>query len=153
MSTVYSINWMWGAPGPPTPAQPVPPRNTWPRHATGTRRAHQWEIDRLVDGVGEDASHAHAPLYPYLLGIHGTVWGFGLTYASGTVAYPEHKGQELMLSLSIRIRNWCVPKHMHQFLMVLLHNGGSCNACTLKQCITFRCITKQTTLLKGTQAW
>jgi hypothetical protein len=31
-----------------------------------------------VDGVGEDASHAHAPLYPYLLGIHGTVWGFGL---------------------------------------------------------------------------
>jgi hypothetical protein len=32
-----------------------------------------------VDGVGEDASHAHAPLYPYLLGIHGTVWGFGLS--------------------------------------------------------------------------
>ncbi len=31
-----------------------------------------------MDGVGEDASHAHAPLYPYLLGIHGTVWGFGL---------------------------------------------------------------------------
>jgi hypothetical protein len=32
-----------------------------------------------VDGVGEDASHAHAPRIPYLLGIHGTVWGFGLT--------------------------------------------------------------------------
>jgi hypothetical protein len=30
---------------------------------------------------------------------------------------------------------------------VLLHNGGSCNACTMKRCITFRCITKQTTLL------
>jgi len=30
---------------------------------------------------------------------------------------------------------------------VLLHNGGSCNACTLKRCITFRCITKQTMLL------
>ncbi len=30
---------------------------------------------------------------------------------------------------------------------VLLHNGGSCNACTLKRCITFRCITEQTTLL------
>ncbi len=31
-----------------------------------------------MDGVGEDASHVHAPLYPCLLGIHGTVWGFGL---------------------------------------------------------------------------
>ncbi len=85
--SIGPVNWMWGAltpltpppsPGPPPPARPVPPRNTWSRHATGTRRAHQWEIDRLADGVGEDASHAHAPLYPYLLGIHGTVWGFGL---------------------------------------------------------------------------
>ncbi len=32
-------------------------------------------------------------------------------------------------------------------ILVLLHNGGSCNACTMKRCITFRCITKQTTLL------
>jgi hypothetical protein len=31
--------------------------------------------------------------------------------------------------------------------MVLLHNGGSCNACTLKRFVTFRCISKQTTLL------
>ncbi len=30
-------------------------------------------------------------------------------YASGTDAYPEHTGQELMRSLSIRVRNWCVP--------------------------------------------
>jgi hypothetical protein len=30
---------------------------------------------------------------------------------------------------------------------VQLHNGGSCNACTMKRCISFRCITKQTTLL------
>ncbi len=26
--------------------------------------------------------------------------------------------------------------------LVLLQNGGSCNACTLKQCIIFRCITQ-----------
>ncbi len=30
-------------------------------------------------------------------------------YASGTDAFPEHMGQELMRLLSIRIRNWCVP--------------------------------------------
>ncbi len=30
-------------------------------------------------------------------------------YASGNDAYPEHTGQELMHSLSIRVRNWCVP--------------------------------------------
>jgi hypothetical protein len=36
---------------------------------------------------------------------------------------------------------------------VLLYNGGSCNVFTLKRCITFRSITKPTTLLKGTQAW
>ena len=66
-------------PGPPPPARPVPPRNTWPRHATGTRRAHQWEIDRLVDGVMEYESPAHAPRFPYRLGIHGTVWRFRLT--------------------------------------------------------------------------
>ncbi len=30
-------------------------------------------------------------------------------YASGTDAYPEHTGQELMRSLSIRVRNWCLP--------------------------------------------
>jgi hypothetical protein len=30
-------------------------------------------------------------------------------YASGTDAYPEHTGQELMRTLSIRVRNWCVP--------------------------------------------
>ncbi len=28
-------------------------------------------------------------------------------YTSGTDAYPEHTGQELMRSLSIRVRNWC----------------------------------------------
>jgi hypothetical protein len=32
-------------------------------------------------------------------------------------------------------------------ISVLLHNGGSCNASTLKRCVTFRCITKQTMLL------
>ncbi len=30
-------------------------------------------------------------------------------YASGTDAYPEHTGQELMRLLSIWIRYWCVP--------------------------------------------
>ena len=30
-------------------------------------------------------------------------------YASGNDAYPEHTGQELMHSLNIRVRNWCVP--------------------------------------------
>jgi hypothetical protein len=33
------------------------------------------------------------------------------------------------------------------FVLMLLHNGGSCNACTLKRCITFLCITKQIMLL------
>ncbi len=28
--------------------------------------------------MGEGESPAHAPLYPYRLGINGTVWGFGL---------------------------------------------------------------------------
>ena len=66
-------------PGPPPPARPVPPRNTWLRHATETRRAHQWEIDRLVDGVREYESPAHAPRFLYRLGTQGTVWGLGLT--------------------------------------------------------------------------
>ncbi len=88
---IGSVHWMWGAltpltpsppPGHPPPTRPVPPRNTWPRHATETHRAHQWEIDQLVDGVGEGESPAHAPRIPYLLGIHGTVWGFGLSYRS-----------------------------------------------------------------------
>ncbi len=30
-------------------------------------------------------------------------------YASGTDAHPEHTGQELRPSLSIRVRNWCIP--------------------------------------------
>ena len=63
---------------PPTPRPARHPRNTWPRHATETHRAHQWEIGRLVDGVGEGESTAHAPRFPYQLGINGTVWGFGL---------------------------------------------------------------------------
>jgi len=87
--SIGPVNWMWAAltpltppppPGPPSPARPVPPRNTWPRHATGTRRAHQWEIDRLVDGVMEYESPAHAPRFPYRLGIHGTVWRFRLYF-------------------------------------------------------------------------
>ncbi len=68
---------------PPRPAHPPPgqspPATTCPRHATETHRAYQWEIGCLVDGVGEDASHAHAPRFPYRLGINGTVWGFGLS--------------------------------------------------------------------------
>jgi hypothetical protein len=31
-----------------------------------------------VDGVGDGESPAHAPRSPYRLGIHGTVWRFGL---------------------------------------------------------------------------
>ncbi len=86
--SIGPVYWMWGAltpltppppPGPPPPARPVPPRNAWLRHATETRRAHQWEIDRLVDGVREYKSPAHAPRLTYWLGTHGTVWGFGLT--------------------------------------------------------------------------
>ena len=30
-------------------------------------------------------------------------------YASGNDAYPEYTGQELMHSLNIRVRNWCIP--------------------------------------------
>ncbi len=63
---------------PPPPARPVPPATTCPRHATQTHQTYQWEIGCLVDGVGEYASHAHAPRFPYRLGINGTVWGFGL---------------------------------------------------------------------------
>ncbi len=97
---IGSVHWMWGAltpltpsppPGPPPPARRVPPpRNTWPRHATVTHRAHQWEIDRLVDGGGGDGeSPAHAPRFPYRLGIHGTVWGFGLiAFLSCVNAHP-----------------------------------------------------------------
>ena len=29
----------------------------------------------------EYESPAHAPRFPYRLGIHGTVWGFGLSYS------------------------------------------------------------------------
>jgi hypothetical protein len=32
---------------------------------------------------------------------------------------------------------------MHIVLVMLLQNGGSCKACTLKRCIIFRCITQQ----------
>ncbi len=32
-----------------------------------------------MDGVREYESPAHAPRFPYRLGTHGTVWGFGLT--------------------------------------------------------------------------
>ncbi len=63
---------------PPTPCPARPPHNTWLRHATETHRANQWEIDRLVDGVGDSESPAHAPRFPYRLGKHGTVWRFGL---------------------------------------------------------------------------
>ncbi len=41
-----------------------------------------------MDGVGEAESPAHAPRIPYLLGIHGTVWGFGLNL-NGPVALME----------------------------------------------------------------
>ncbi len=30
-------------------------------------------------------------------------------YASGTDTYPVHTGQELMRTLSTRVKNWCVP--------------------------------------------
>ncbi len=84
---IGSVHWMWGAltplmpstpPGPPPPARPVPPRNTWLRHATETHRTHQWEIDRLVDGVGDGECPAHTPRFPFRLCINGTVWRFGL---------------------------------------------------------------------------
>jgi hypothetical protein len=41
-------------------------------------------------------------------------------------------------------------KQQNPIKLVLLHNGGSCNACTMKRCITFRCISKHTTLLNVT---
>ncbi len=63
-------------PAPPRPA--CPPCNTWLRQATETHRAHQWEIGRLVDGVGDGESPAYDPRFPYRLGIRGTVWGVGL---------------------------------------------------------------------------
>ena len=44
-----------------------------------------------------------------------------------------------------------VTNHSEADPEVLLYNGVSCNASTLKRCITFRSITKQTMLLKGTQ--
>jgi hypothetical protein len=46
---------------------------------------------------GTNACTQHSPFK--------TCWA----YASGTDAYPEHTGQELMHSLSIRVRNWCIP--------------------------------------------
>ncbi len=67
---------------PPTPRPARPPPNTWLRHATETHLAHLWEIDRLVDGLGEGESPAHAPRFSYRLVIHGTVWGLGLTVSS-----------------------------------------------------------------------
>ncbi len=67
-----------GPPAPPPPPGPYPPATTCPRHDTETHRTYQWEIGCLVHGVGEGASLAHAPRYPYRLGINGTVWGFGL---------------------------------------------------------------------------
>ncbi len=57
------------------PAGPVPPRNTWPRHATETHRAHQWEIDRLVDAGGRRESRAR-PLFP--VSIRYTQDGMGI---------------------------------------------------------------------------
>ena len=47
-------------------------------------------------------------------------------YGSGTDAHPEHARQELMRTLSVRVRNWCAPwacvsvpyahaQHAHQF--------------------------------------
>ncbi len=62
---------------PPPPTRFVLPATTCPRHATETHWTYQWEIGCLVDGVGEDTSHVHAPRFPYRLGIIGTVWGFG----------------------------------------------------------------------------
>ncbi len=83
------------------PARPFPPHNMWLRHATETHRAHQWEIDRLVDGFGEDASHAHAPRIPFLLGIHGMVWGFGLTWIlTPSCVYIIHIGYEVRVLYS-----------------------------------------------------
>jgi hypothetical protein len=52
-------------PGPTPPTGPIPPRSMCLRHATETHRAHQLEIVRLVDGVGEGESPAHAPRFPY----------------------------------------------------------------------------------------
>jgi hypothetical protein len=34
-------------------------------------------------GGGDSESPAHAPRFPYRLGIHGTVWGFGLRMGGG----------------------------------------------------------------------
>ncbi len=66
------------APQAPPPPGPPPPATTCSRVASVTHRTYQWEIGCLVDGVGEGASLAHAPRFPYRLGINGTVWGFGL---------------------------------------------------------------------------
>jgi hypothetical protein len=64
---------------PPRPASHPPPGLS--PLATRGRDKLPREIDRLVDGVGEGESPAHAPCFPYQLGKHGTVWGFGLNTA------------------------------------------------------------------------
>jgi hypothetical protein len=45
-----------------------------------------------VDGGGGDGeSPAHAPRFPYRLGIHGTVWGFGLRNGNSNLIYVRYK--------------------------------------------------------------
>ncbi len=45
-----------------------------------------------------------------------------------------------------RLENWPLPDSV---LLVLLHNGGFCNTCTIKQSITLLCIPKQSTWQYG----
>jgi hypothetical protein len=56
------------------------------------------------------------------------------------------------LSLSQLSAMWSIsppPPYVLYEFPVLLHNGGSWNACTLKRCITLLCIPKQRTLQNG----
>jgi hypothetical protein len=59
----------------------------------------------LVDGVGEGESPAHAPRFPYRLGIHGTVWGFGLTFGLLVKNILLWKNIRLILPFSFKLRD------------------------------------------------
>ncbi len=114
--SIGPVHWMWGAltpltppppPGPPPPARPVPLRNTWPRHATETHRAYQWEIDHLVDGGGgRRESHAR-PSFPVSIrytrdgmGIRVKLLGLSNSTLKFHVIFPSSSGIELSLGMT-----------------------------------------------------
>jgi hypothetical protein len=76
MVTGYEMRLRPSRPPPlarPPPARPVPPCNYLPETSYRDTLDLPVNIGCLVDEVGEGESPAHAPRYPYRLGINGTV--------------------------------------------------------------------------------